>query len=69
MVVDCSNKFLISLMNVKDDEGNLESTPFMESRRIIEEDTQIKFSKPSSMESDPEDTEDSSNVQGQIDAL
>lgn len=56
-------------MNVKDDEGNLESTPFMESRRIIEEDTQIKFSKPSSMESDPEDTEDSSNVQGQIDAL
>ncbi|KAM3358240.1 meiosis-specific protein ASY3 isoform X2 [Capsicum galapagoense] len=49
-----------------DDAGNLESTPFMESRRIIEEGTQIKFSKPSSMESDPEDTEDSSNVQAGI---
>ncbi|MCD7457715.1 hypothetical protein HAX54_035949 [Datura stramonium] len=49
-----------------DDAGNLESTPFLESRRIIEEDTQIKFSKPSSMESDPEDSEDSSNIRAGI---
>ncbi|XP_055815139.1 meiosis-specific protein ASY3 isoform X2 [Solanum dulcamara] len=49
-----------------DDAGNSESTPFLESRHIIEEDTQIKFSKPSSMESDPEDSEDSSNIQAGI---
>ncbi|CAN4112704.1 unnamed protein product [Withania somnifera] len=42
-----------------DDAGNLEVTPFMESRHIIEEDTQ----KPSFMESDLEDSEDSSNIQ------
>ncbi|KAH0730795.1 hypothetical protein KY285_001704 [Solanum tuberosum] len=49
-----------------DDAGNLENSPFLESRRIIEEDTKIKFSKPSSMESDPEDSEDSSNIQADI---
>ncbi|XP_015072111.1 meiosis-specific protein ASY3 [Solanum pennellii] len=47
-----------------DDAGNLENSPFLESRHI--EDTQIKFSKPSSMESDPEDSEDSSNIQADI---
>ncbi|CAN4106545.1 unnamed protein product [Withania somnifera] len=45
-----------------DDAGNLKSTPFMESGHIIEEDTQ----KPSSMESVPEDSEDSSNIQAGI---
>jgi len=46
-----------------DDAGNLENSHFLESRSIIEEDTQIKFSKPSSMECDTKDSEDSSNIQ------
>ncbi|XP_059311733.1 meiosis-specific protein ASY3 [Lycium ferocissimum] len=46
-----------------DDAGNLESSPFLESRPIMEEDTQIRFSKPLSMESDPDGSEDSSNIQ------
>ncbi|KAK4379792.1 hypothetical protein RND71_001654 [Anisodus tanguticus] len=49
-----------------DDAGNLESSPFMESRPIMEEDTQIRFSKPLSMESDSEDSEESSNIQAGI---
>ncbi|KAG5585856.1 hypothetical protein H5410_046290, partial [Solanum commersonii] len=46
-----------------DDAGNLENSHFLESRSIIEEDTQIKFSKPSSMECETEDSIDNSNIQ------
>ncbi|KAK4372385.1 hypothetical protein RND71_007769 [Anisodus tanguticus] len=49
-----------------DDAGNVESSPFLESRPNTEEDTQIRFSKPLSMESDSEDSEDSSNIQAGI---
>ncbi|KAJ8565793.1 hypothetical protein K7X08_008369 [Anisodus acutangulus] len=49
-----------------DDAGNVESSPFLESRPITEEDTQIRFSKPLSMESDSEDSEDGSNIQAGI---
>lgn len=53
-----------SLSNVQDDAGKLGSSPFSESRPIKEEDTQLRFSRPSSMESDAEGSEDSSNIQG-----
>nr|XP_016451641.1 PREDICTED: uncharacterized protein LOC107776280 [Nicotiana tabacum] len=49
-----------------DDAGKLGSSPFSESRPIKEEDTQLRFSRPSSMESDAEGSEDSSNIQGGI---
>ncbi|OIT08414.1 PREDICTED: uncharacterized protein LOC109229550 isoform X1 [Nicotiana attenuata] len=49
-----------------DDAGKLGSSPFSESRPIKEEDTQFRFSRPSSMESDAEGSEDSSNIQGGI---
>lgn len=52
-----------SLSHVQDDAGKLESAPFSE-RPIKEEDSQFRFSRPSSMESDAEGSEDSSNIQG-----